>query len=78
VRVLGLILLLLGVLLTGASGLCTAAFIIPALGRGREGFGIILPFMFGGPFILIGTLMSWGGWRLSRRKPPPYDARDFD
>jgi hypothetical protein len=70
-RVFGVILLVLGVGMTLVSGLCTAGMTIADLtSSGGGGGGEIdlsgVQFIVGGPFILIGALMWWGGHRLAK------------
>jgi len=72
----GLTIMILGIIMTVLSGLCTAGMTIGDLsGGGGGGGGDInlsgIQFIVGGPFILIGALMWWGGHALSRAKPPP-------
>lgn len=75
-RIIGMILLTLGVLLTIGSGACTGLFLIGfALDDGGSpefsGGGLLLaPLVIGGPFILIGALMWWGGAKLRSTLPP--------
>ena len=74
-RVFGIILLVLGVGMTLVSGLCTAGMTIADLtSSGGGGGGEInltgVQFIVGGPFILIGALMWWGGHRLAKAKKP--------
>jgi hypothetical protein len=77
-RVFGIILLVVGILLTGFSGLCTVGITIADLSQPGHGGGDInlsgIQFIVGGPFILIGALMCWGGWAMSRKKKPPTEA----
>ena len=71
-RVIGIIIMLLGIALTAVSGLCTTVFMVSDM-AGNGGGEINLSgveFIIGGPFILIGALMWWGGARLKRRPPP--------
>lgn len=70
-RVFGIILMLLGIAMTVISGLCTGAFMVGDIvdGGGGGGGDINLSgieFIVGGPFILVGALMWWGGARLKR------------
>jgi hypothetical protein len=72
-RVFGVILLVLGIGMTLVSGLCTAGMTIADLtSSGGGGGGEInlsgVQFIVGGPFILIGALMWWGGHRLAKAK----------
>jgi hypothetical protein len=81
-RVFGIILLVLGILLTGFSGLCTVGMTIADLSDGSHGGGDVnlsgIQYIFGGPFIVIGALMWWGGWALSRKKRPPEGPKDAE
>jgi len=54
----GIVLMILGILLVGGAGLCSLAFM------SSEAFGLAL--MFGGPFIVVGALLIWGGRALRR------------
>jgi hypothetical protein len=70
-RVFGIILLVLGIGMTLVSGLCTAGMTIADLTSGGGGGEINLSgiqFIVGGPFIVIGALMWWGGHRLAKPK----------
>ena len=70
----GLTIMILGILLTSVSGLCTAGMTISDLSSGGGGGDVNLSgiqYIVGGPFILVGALMWWGGHALSRVKPPP-------
>ena len=71
----GLTIMILGIVMTVLSGLCTAGMTIGDLSSGGGGGGDLnlsgIQFIVGGPFILIGALMWWGGHALSRVKPPP-------
>ena len=72
-RVFGIILLVLGVGMTLVSGLCTAGMTIADLTSGGGGGGgevnlTGVQFIVGGPFILVGALMWWGGHRLAKPK----------
>ncbi len=71
-RVIGIIVMVLGIALTAASGLCTTVFMVDDMtssGGGEINLSGV-EFIVGGPFILIGALMWWGGARLKRRPPP--------
>ena len=71
-RIIGIIIMLIGIGMTVVSGLCTTAFMIGDM-TGNGGGEIDLSgveFIIGGPFILIGALMWWGGARLKRLPPP--------
>jgi hypothetical protein len=64
--------MILGIILTAFSGLCTAGMTIQFASEGGGGGDINLSgvqYVVGGPFILIGALMWWGGWALSKAKP---------
>lgn len=72
-RVIGIIIMVIGIGMTVVSGLCTSAFMIGDM-TGNGGGEIDLSgveFIVGGPFILIGALMWWGGARLKRIPPAP-------
>jgi hypothetical protein len=83
--VIGTLLLVLGMVLTGGAGLCTGLFSLIFLfdgGSGPELSGegmFIIPFIYGGPFILIGALLWWigvvvRGKRRVKATPPPWAA----
>lgn len=81
-RVFGIILMLIGIAMTVISGLCTTAFMVGDMTGSSGGGGDInlsgIEFIIGGPFILIGALMWWGGARLKRPRPsPPPDPKVF-
>lgn len=81
-RIFGIIVMLLGIAMTVISGLCTTAFMVGDMTAGSGGGGDInlsgIEFIVGGPFILIGALMWWGGARLKRpRANPPPDPKVF-
>jgi len=71
----GLTIMILGIILTAFSGLCTAGMTVGDLTSGGGGGGDLnlsgVQYVVGGPFILIGALMWWGGWALSKAKPSP-------
>ena len=68
----GLTIMILGIIMTVLSGLCTAGMTIGDLSGGGGDINLSgIQFIVGGPFILIGALMWWGGHALSRVKPPP-------
>jgi hypothetical protein len=79
--VIGTLLLVFGMVLTGGAGLCTGVLSLVFLfdgGSGPELSGdgmFIIPLIYGGPFILIGALLWWIGVvvRGKRRQaaPPP-------
>ena len=66
----GLTIMILGIILTAFSGLCTAGMTIGDMTSGGGGGGDLnlsgVQYVVGGPFILIGALMWWGGARLKR------------
>ena len=82
-RVFGIILMLLGIAMTVISGLCTGAFMVgDIVDGGRGGGGDVnlsgIEFIIGGPFILVGALMWWGGARLKRpRSTARHDVAAF-
>ncbi len=68
-RGLGVLIMMLGIALAALSGLCTAAFVVADMehvSEAEEFSGLEL--FVGGPFILMGALMWWGGWAISREK----------
>jgi hypothetical protein len=69
-RVFGIIVMLLGIAMTAISGLCTTVFMVGDMTGGNRGGGDInlsgIEFIVGGPFILVGALLWWGGARLKR------------
>lgn len=70
--------MLIGIGMTVVSGLCTTAFMIGDLSGGGGGEINLsgIEFIIGGPFILVGVLMWWGGARL-KRLPPNTDPNVF-
>lgn len=79
-RVIGMILLVLGILLTVSSGLCTSIGVISMIGDGSggemSGGGMIgLVIFVGSWFFVPGALMWWGGLRL-RRGPRPLQSTE--
>ena len=79
-RVIGIIIMVIGIAMTVISGLCTAGFMVDDFSSGGGGGEINLSgieFVIGGPFILIGGLMWWGGARLKRLPPSPPDPSIF-
>lgn len=81
-RIFGIIVMLLGIGMTVVSGLCTTVFMVGDMTGSSGGGGDInlsgIEFIIGGPFILIGALMWWGGARLKRPRPsPPPDPTVF-
>lgn len=75
--VIGSVVFVLGLLLTVGSGLCSGVLALVFVfdsNTGPEFSGanlFVLPLVFGGPFIVIGSLMWWGGRALRGSKPPP-------
>lgn len=75
-RVIGGLLLIIGILMTVASGLCTGVLMVAFAfdsntGPELSGDGLFLiPLMFGGPFIVAGGLLWWGGKALRGKQPP--------
>jgi len=73
-RATGIVLLVLGIVLLLMSGTCTIGMLVISSEQGvleliqSGALGIVLG--VGGPFILLGALMLWGGARL-RRSPAP-------
>ena len=76
IRLLGGLLLGLGILVAGASGLCSVLVIASEMPLSaldlREGLPIVLA--FGGIPLLIGLAMIWGGRRLLRSDSVPPSA----
>jgi hypothetical protein len=66
-RLFGVLLVIAGVLLTGFSGLCTAAVLIDPGGGPELGDLTSAAIVVGGPFILVGLLMWWGGVRAFKK-----------
>jgi hypothetical protein len=68
----GLLIMMLGIALTTLSGLCTMGMTIADLSdSGHHGGELDLrgiQYIFGLPFVVIGALIWWGGWALSRKK----------
>ena len=67
----GLSIMVAGIGLTMLSGLCTVGMTIADLSdTGPHGGEVNLTgiqYLFGAPFIVIGALIWWGGWALSRK-----------
>jgi hypothetical protein len=81
-RFFGAALMAAGVLIGGLSGLCSALFLIVLVGSApREVIGALgLVAVVGGPPMLVGGLMFWGGRRLRNPHPrikPDDAARTF-
>jgi hypothetical protein len=81
----GLTVMVLGIALTMLSGLCTVGLTIADLsstgGHGGEVNLTGIQYILGAPFIVVGALIWWGGWALSRTKPSastPTPARAGD
>jgi hypothetical protein len=81
--VIGTLLLVIGMVLTGGAGLCTGVLSLVFLfdsGGGPELSGDdlwMLPLIFGGPFVIVGALMWWGGAAIRGKRrpsapPPPW------
>jgi hypothetical protein len=73
-RIFGIIVMLLGIGMTVVSGLCTTVFMLNDMTSSGGGGDIDLSgieFIIGGPFILVGALLWWGGARLKRPRPGP-------
>ena len=67
-------LMISGILLVAGAGLCTTVVAVSDGGGPELRIDAATALVFGGPFILVGALMGWGGWALRRRKtaqPPP-------
>ena len=65
-RLFGGILLAVGLLIAGASGLCSLAMLVSTLGEfSLDWIGLVL--LFGGPPIAVGTVMIIGGRSLLRQ-----------
>jgi hypothetical protein len=54
-RVIGTLMLVIGIVLTGGAGLCSAFFALWFLNFS------VAPFIYGLPFMLIGALLWWAG-----------------
>lgn len=69
-RVIGMILILIGATLLLLSGTCTAGVLVMSsdagVGEMIASGALATVLMVGGPFILLGMLMWWGGLRLRR------------
>ena len=67
--VLAIILLVLGIPILALSGTCTTVFSVSFLAGGQDQFinSLALPLLFGGPFVALGALLTWAGWRSLRR-----------
>ncbi len=80
-RIFGIIVMLLGIAMTVISGLCTTVFMVNDMTSSGGGGGDInlsgIEFIIGGPFILVGALLWWGGARLKRPRPIPPDPKVF-
>jgi hypothetical protein len=78
----GLTIMILGIVMTSLSGLCTGAMTIADLSSGSHGGGDVnltgIQFVVGGPFIILGGLMWLGGWALSRKRQAPADSQAGD
>ena len=77
-RVFGVIFLVLGVGLTFLSGLCTAGMTVGDMFSGSGGGGDVnlsgIQFIVGGPFIVVGALMWWGGRRMLKARKAPAEV----
>jgi len=67
-RAFGVLLVAAGIFLTVVSGLCTGAILLDPGGGGPElgdlsGAALVI----GGPFILVGVLLWWGGVKAFRK-----------
>jgi len=67
-QVLGGILLAIGILIAGASGLCSLVMLFGSGGGGIGGIAEMLPLilMFGGIPFAVGVAIAFGGWALLR------------
>ena len=78
----GLTIMILGIVMTAHSGLCTGAMTIADLSSGGHGGGEVnltgVQYVVGGPFIILGGLMWLGGWALSRKLQAPADSQAGD
>lgn len=83
-QIVAILLLVLGAVLTILSGACTGLFFVGFLidsSTGPELSGADLwmaPLVVGGPFILVGALMWWGGAKLRRNSAssPPESPKN--
>jgi len=68
-RVLGGILMAIGILVAGVSGLCSGFFLVSMAGThvGPDPVGLMLVLLFGGPPFAVGAAMILGGRALTRR-----------
>ena len=57
----GQMVMIFGIGLTTLSGLCTMGMTVADLSG--------IQYIVGAPFVLIGALIWWGGWALSRKAP---------
>ena len=69
----GLTIMIIGIIMTAFSGICTAGMTIGDMTSGGGGGGDLnltgVQFIVGGPFVLVGALLWWGGRALSKAKP---------
>lgn len=66
-RVFGVLLVVLGIATAGLAGLCTTAVVLDPGGGPELGDLTGAALVIGGPFILIGLLLWWGGVRAFRK-----------
>ena len=79
-RFFGAVLLAIGLLIAGGSGLCTIAVMGSALSSGgAEALGLVpLALIFGGiPFAIGLGLIFWGRWLISSSRIDRIDPDDF-
>jgi hypothetical protein len=61
-------LMIFGILLAAGAGLCTTVVAVSDGGGPERRIDAATALVFGGPIILVGALLAWGGWALRRRK----------
>jgi hypothetical protein len=66
-RAFGVLLIVAGIFLTVVSGVCTTAILLDPSGGPELGDLSGAALVIGGPFILVGVLLWWGGVRAFRK-----------
>ncbi|WP_404712773.1 hypothetical protein [Sphingomonas sp. MMS24-J13] len=66
IRLLGGILLAVGMLVAGTSGLCSLFFLISMIGQHGAPDGVLMVLILGGVPFAIGSGLSWIGWKLMK------------
>ena len=69
-RIIGVILMILGILLLSAAGLCTLIFGGAILSEGFAASDMGLILAYGGVPMIVGALIAWGGYALWRGGAP--------